>query len=50
MQKCKWCGEEIKGWQVEECDRCWELNHRIKISPELAELMLTTLKTREEQK
>jgi len=27
--KCKWCGNETTMEGTQECDRCWELRHRI---------------------
>lgn len=33
---CKWCGNLTVNKGTKECDRCWELRHRIEMDPELA--------------
>lgn len=41
---CKYCGEETKMEATKLCDGCWELDHRIRANPELAEKILTEIK------
>lgn len=42
--KCKWCSAEIEGRGATECDRCWELRHRIEMDMALAERITESLK------
>jgi len=37
---CKWCGAETVNTGTKECDRCWELRHRIENDLELAKKMI----------
>ena len=37
---CKWCGQETDFTGTKECNRCWELSHRIETDIELADTML----------
>ncbi len=47
---CKWCGATLHSSQIDECDFCWELRHRIWIHPEMAQRMLDTFNEQELQK
>lgn len=38
---CKWCEEETFSIGTRECDRCWELRHRIERDPTLAKRILS---------
>lgn len=40
---CKWCGEDTPMLGTKECDRCWELRHRIENDMELAKKMMAQL-------
>ena len=40
MTNCKWCGTETINTGTKECDRCWELRHRIEYDLELAKKMI----------
>ena len=42
---CKWCGQETDFTGTEECNRCWELRHRIESNMDLAETMLNHFKS-----
>jgi len=42
--KCKWCGSPDGRRGSRECDRCWELRHRIEDDMGLAQEMLEVLK------
>ncbi len=37
---CKWCNSPTRMFGTQMCDRCWELEHRIKMDPELSRKML----------
>jgi hypothetical protein len=43
---CKWCGTYTEVVASEECDECWQLRHRLALSPELAERMLEEVKNK----
>ena len=43
MTNCKWCGTETENTGTKECDRCWELRHRIEYDFELAKKMMVQL-------
>lgn len=38
--ECIWCGQETEFTGTKQCNRCWELSHRIEIHIALAERML----------
>jgi hypothetical protein len=38
--KCKWCGGEIELPDAIECNHCWELRHRIELTPKLAKKII----------
>ena len=38
---CKWCGEKTINAGTVECDRCWELRHRIESNLTLAQMMIS---------
>lgn len=40
---CKWCGDQTTSLGTGECDRCWELRHRIEKDKELAEKMINKI-------
>jgi len=40
MTNCKWCGGKTVNIGAKECDRCWELRHRIEGNMELAKKMI----------
>ena len=40
---CKWCGGKTVNTGTKECDRCWELRHRIEYDMELAKKMMVHL-------
>jgi hypothetical protein len=37
---CKWCEEQTPMTGTKQCDRCWELSHRIEADPDLAQKMI----------
>ncbi len=43
MTNCKWCGGKTVNIGTKECDRCWELRHRIEYDMELAKRMMAHL-------
>jgi len=42
--KCKWCGNETQMTISKECNKCWELRHRIQIDVKLSERILKAIK------
>lgn len=44
MKRCIWCGKRIDSFVGDECDRCWELRHRIEENLPLARRMLREIK------
>ncbi len=40
---CELCGKPTNMTATRRCDRCWELEHRIKADPELAQKILDQL-------
>ena len=44
---CKWCGQKTDFTGTKECNRCWELRHRIESDMDLAETMLNHFKSEE---
>ena len=44
---CKWCGQKTNFTGTKECNRCWELRHRIETDVELAEKILNHFKSEE---
>jgi len=47
---CKWCGVETTCTGTKECNRCWELRHRIEFDMELAKMMMAHLEKEINQK
>jgi len=47
---CKWCGQKTAFTGTKECNRCWELRHRIESDMDLAETILNHLKSEKELK
>lgn len=43
LVRCRWCETPTASLGTRECDRCWELRHRIEQDPALAERMLHEL-------
>ena len=43
VTNCKWCGGKTVNTGTKECDRCWELRHRIENNMELAKMMMAQL-------
>jgi len=41
---CKWCGRKTDFTGTRQCNRCWELSHRIEADMKLAEKMLQAFK------
>ena len=37
---CRFCGAPTYMTGIKLCDRCWELEHRIRANPELARVIL----------
>lgn len=46
---CKWCGEETICTFTKECDRCWELRHRLEYDPALAFRMLDEIRKEKDE-
>ncbi len=44
---CKWCGQKTDFTGTKECNRCWELRHRIETDMKLAEEILNHFKSEE---
>lgn len=38
--ECKWCGITTDRLGTKMCDRCWELDHRIRTSIDLAKKII----------
>jgi hypothetical protein len=47
---CKWCGQKTAFPGTKECNRCWELRHRIESNMDLTVAMLNYFKTEKEIK
>ena len=47
---CKWCECETSFTSTKECNRCWELHHRIEIDLELAKRMIRTMEGKRESR
>ena len=45
IHNCNWCGQKTDFPGTKECNRCWELRHRIETEIELAAMIFNTLKT-----
>jgi hypothetical protein len=43
--ECIWCGQETEFTGTKQCNRCWELSHRIENHIALAESMLNHFKS-----
>ena len=44
---CDWCGQKADFPGTKECNRCWELRHRIETDMKLAVIMLNHFKSEE---
>lgn len=40
---CKWCGKQTTSAGTRECDKCWELRHRIQMNLGLVRKIINTL-------
>ena len=41
MKNCKWCNDEVKNSNADECDRCWEIRWQCEVVPELVAKILS---------
>ncbi len=45
--ECRWCSQKTEFTGTKQCNRCWELSHRIETNIALAETMLNHFKSKE---